>query len=116
MKETHLSYNAGGYVYLPEIDVGGFQAAKQATVVTTVSAFQANILKAYLRKRQKLRVIYRSVDLLGIADAERPLSGSIQFIHVGCAHPVSDQTTLLKIIDADLRGAGPAPEDHEAST
>lgn len=101
-----VSVLGGDAIALPEIQYGQLlNPLKRKLILWTLSqADEANALTQYLidnlRKhgltRKNVKVIPWGVDIKLFSFSEKPLSETVQFLHIGNLHPVKDQETLLR--------------------
>jgi len=101
-----VSVLGGDAIALPEIQYGQLlNPLKRKLILWTLrQADEVNALTQYLidnlskhgLKRNDAKIIPWGIDTTLFTFSEKPLSETVQFLHIGNLHPVKDQKTLLK--------------------
>lgn len=99
-----LSLHAGEVASIPEVPFGdllnphlrkaAFEICPKANLLMTMSQFQADIVRANLKRDLNIAVLHRGVEVPPYK--RKLLEHPIRFLHISNYHPVKDYTTLIK--------------------
>jgi glycosyltransferase involved in cell wall biosynthesis len=99
-----LSLHAGEVASMPEVPFGdllnphlrkaAFEICPKATLLMTMSQFQADIARENLKLDLDIAVLHRGVE--ATTYKKKTLTYPIQFLHISNYHPVKDYATLFK--------------------